>query len=255
MSMGKVNIYGIDGSKKEEINLPKVFDSSIRPDLIRKSFNALHANKRTPYGAYKYAGTRHATASVGKGRGMSRVPRLTQGRAAALAPCVVGGRRAHPPTSEKNWKEKINKKEKLFAKQSALAATANKEIVAKRGHRFNEKLTLPIIVEDSFGKIEKTREVLKSLEKIGVIDDVFRSKEGTHIRAGKGKRRGRRYKTPKSILIIASENAIKKGSRNINGIDVVPPEHLNIEHLAPGGDEGRLTIITKSALNTIGGTN
>ena len=112
--MGKVNVYSIDGTKKEEINLPKVFDSSIRTDLIKKSFNVLHANKRTPYGAYKYAGTRHATASVGKGRGMSRVPRLTQGRAAALAPCVVGGRRAHPPTSEKNWKEKINKKKRCL---------------------------------------------------------------------------------------------------------------------------------------------
>ena len=143
----------------------------------------------------------------------------------------------------------------MLAKQSALAATAQKEIVTKRGHRFNDKLTLPIIVEDSFGKIEKTKEVLKSLEKIGVIDDIIRSKEGTHIRAGKGKRRGRRYKTPKSVLIISPENAIKKGSKNINGIDVVTPEMLNIEHLAPGGDEGRLTIITKSALNTLGGTN
>ena len=110
--MVKVNVYGINGSSSEKIDLPDVFDTPYRPDIIRKSFNVLHSNKRQPYGADPYAGTRQATASVGKGRGQSRVPRLTQGRRAALAPCVVGGRRAHPPKAERDWKEKINKKEK-----------------------------------------------------------------------------------------------------------------------------------------------
>ena len=118
--MTKVNVYGINGTVKESVELPNVFDTPYRPDIIRKSFNVLHANKRQPYGADLFAGTKHATASVGKGRGQSRVPRLTQGRTAALAPCVVGGRRAHPPKVEKNWKEKMNKKEKLLAKNSAL---------------------------------------------------------------------------------------------------------------------------------------
>ena len=81
---------------------------------------------------------------------MSRVPRLTQGRRADLAPCVVGGRRAHPPKAEKNWSEKINKKEKKLAKESAIAVTSNKEIVIQRGHQFDDKLTLPVIVDDKF---------------------------------------------------------------------------------------------------------
>ena len=116
--MTKVSLYGLDGSKKEEIQLPDIFKTEYRPDLIQKSSNVLHSNKRQPYGSDIFAGTKHATASIGKGRGMSRVPRLTQGRSAALAPCVVGGRRAHPPKSEKNWNEKINVKEKLFARNS-----------------------------------------------------------------------------------------------------------------------------------------
>jgi len=70
---------------------------------------------------------------------MSRVPRLTQGQAAALVPNVVGGRRAHPPKIERDWKEKMNKKENKLARNSALAATADKEVVIKRGHRFDEK--------------------------------------------------------------------------------------------------------------------
>ena len=157
--MVKVNIYGIDGSSKDKIDLPEVFNTPYRPDIIRKSFNVLHSNKRQPYGANYLAGTKHATASVGKGRGMSRVPRLTQGNRAALAPCVVGGRRAHPPKPERNWKEKMNKKEKQLAKNSAIAATANKEIVIKRGHKFDEKTTLPVIVDDKFETIKNSPKV------------------------------------------------------------------------------------------------
>jgi large subunit ribosomal protein L4e len=253
--MIKVNVYKTDGTSTEKIDLPNIFNTPYRPDIIRKSFNILHSNKRQPYGSDPLAGFRHATASVGKGRGQSRVPRLTQGNKAALAPCVVGGRRAHPPKSEKNWKEKINKKEKLLAKNSAIAATAIKDMVIKRGHKFDEKITLPIIIEDKFEKINKTKDVIKALEKIGIYDDILRATNGRNIRAGKGKSRGRKYKTPKSILIITTKDEIFKSSRNLTGIDIVKPKLVNIEHLAPGGDAGRLTIITKSALKELGGDN
>ena len=251
--MTKVNIYGIDGKTNEEINLPEVFNTQFRPDIIRKSFNTLQSNKRQPYGPNPLSGAKHSTASVGKGRGMSRVPRLSQGNRAALAPCVVGGRRAHPPKVEKNWKEKINKKENKLAKNSALAATANKDIVAKRGHKFNDKLTLPLIVDDKFEKIKKTKDVIDALDKLGVYNDVLRAANGKHIRAGKGKSRGRKYKTPKSILIVSTKDDISKSSRNLTGVDVVKPKDINIEHLAPGGDPGRLTIFTKSAVKEIRG--
>ena len=251
--MVKVNVYGINGSSSEKIDLPEVFNTPYRPDIIRKSFNILHSNKRQPYGAAPLAGTRHATASVGKGRGMSRVPRLTQGRRAALAPCVVGGRRAHPPKAERNWKEKMNKKENALARNSAIAATADKELVNQRGHQFDEKITLPIVVDDKFDSIKKTKDVIDALDKIGIYDDVLRATNGKHIRPGRGKTRGRKYKTPKSILIVSNKKDIQKSSSNLTGVDIVKPENINIEHLAPGGDAGRLTIFTKSALKQLGG--
>jgi len=251
--MVRVNVYGLDGTEKEKIDLPEVFNTVYRPDIIRKTFNVLHSNKRQPYGANPLAGTKHATASVGKGHGSSRVPRLTQGRRAALAPCVVGGRRAHPPRAERNWKEKMNKKEKLIACKSAIAATANKELVTKRGHKFDDKLTLPIIVDDKFEKIKKTKEVINAFDKMGIYDDVLRANMGKHIRAGKGKRRGRKYKTPKSILIVSTKDDIKKSSSNLVGIDIIKLNEMNIEHLAPGGDAGRLTVFTKTALKKMGG--
>lgn len=251
--MVKVNIYGIDGSKKETVSLPSPFETPIRPDIIQRSFNALSSNKRQAYGPHYRAGAQHATASVGKGQGRSRVPRLTQGRQAALAPCVVGGRRAHPPTPLKNWHEKMNKKEKKMARLSALAATTDKDLVSKRGHQFDEKITLPIIVDDEFDKLKKTKEVIKALKDLGVYEDVIRAKNGKHIRAGKGKSRGRKYRIPKSLLIISSNPSFIKGSKNLTGIDVAHPHEVNIEHLAPGGTSGRLTLITKSALSLLGG--
>ncbi len=251
--MTKTNVYGKDGKSSGEIKLPEVFETPFRPDTIRKTFNAIHSNKRQAYGSDPRAGCKHATASAGKGRGMSRVPRLTQGQRGALAPCVVGGRRAHPPKTARNWSEKINKKEKQLAKNSAIAATAKKEIVTKRGHKFDDKCTLPIIVDDKFDKIKKTKDLIDALDKIGVYDDILRATNGKHIRAGKGKMRGRRYRTPKSLLIVTTNDELQKSSRNLTGVDVIKPKDINVEYLAPGGDPGRLTIFTKSAISEIGG--
>ncbi|MCU0849960.1 MAG: 50S ribosomal protein L4 [Candidatus Thermoplasmatota archaeon] len=251
--MTKVNLYSLDGTVKEKIDLPKIFDTPYRPDIIKKSFEVIHSNQRQPYGSDPLAGTRHAVASVGKGRGMSRVPRLTQGQAAALAPNVVSGRRAHPPKVERDWKEKMNKKENKLARNSALAATAVKEIVSKRGHRFDEKVTLPIVIDDDFENLKKTKEVIEVLEKIGINSDVLRSANGKHVRAGKGKMRGRRYRVPKSLLIVSVKEGLLQSSENLSGVDISKPQQLNIELLAPGGIAGRLTIFTKSALTKIGG--
>ncbi len=253
--MRKVNIYSIDGQAQDKIELPAVFNTPYRPDIIKKSFNVVHSNQRQPYGADPMAGKRHSVESVGKGRGMSRVPRLHQGNAAALAPCVVGGRRAHPPKAERNWKEKINKKEKNLARNSALAATADKELVSKRGHIFDSNITLPLIIDDAFENISKTKDVITIFEKLGVYPDIERAMNGRHIRAGRGKMRGRKYRRPKSVLIVATKGELKKGARNLSGVDITNPTFLDIEDLAPGGTAGRLTIFTKSALSEIGGKN
>jgi nicotinamide mononucleotide (NMN) deamidase PncC len=54
-------------------------------------------------------------------------------------------------------------------------------------------------------------------------------------------------------LAVSTKDDIKKCSKNLTGIDIVKPRDINIEYLAPGGDAGRLTIFTKSALKEIGG--
>lgn len=251
--MMKAKVYGIDGSVTDEIPLPSIFEEDFRPDIIRKAVNAMRANRRQKYGVEETAGKKHPVESWGPGRGVSRVPRLTQGRRAAFMPGTVGGRTAHPPKPEKEWGRKINKKEMKLARRSALAAVAVEEMVRKRGHVFGEGVSLPIVIENDFESIDKTKKIVEAMKSIGVYEDIERAKNGKHIRAGKGKMRGRKYKTPKSLLIVVKDKEkVKKAAGNLTGVDIVTPEEVNVEHLAPGGDAGRLTLFTVDAIKSMG---
>ena len=249
----EVNIYSVKGVTKRKIKLPIAFDEGFRLDLIRRAVKSARANRRQPYGPSPMSGMSHSTSTWGKGRGAARVQRLVDGRRAVESPNNVGGRRAHPPTADKVWAEKVNKKERKKARRAALAVLTDPEAVAKRGHRFDSKFTLPLILEDEFENVQKTKNAMEVFKKIGVYDDIIRAMNGKHVRAGKGKSRGRRYRIPKSVLIVASDDAlIANGVNNLTGVDIVTPDTLSIEHLAPGGDPGRLTIITESALKAMG---
>lgn len=251
----KVNVYDKSGAKAGDVQLPDVFATEYRPDVIRKAVNAFQANRRQPYGSNPMAGKNHAENSVRSGSGISRVPRMTQGRRAVLAPFVRGGRRAHPPKVEKVWAEKVNNKERRLANASALAATANETIVRARGHKFNEGVTLPVVLDDAWTGIAKTKDVRAALEALGLGDDLVRAEDGVKQRAGRGKWRGRRRKVPKSILVVVADadSGLAKAAANLVGVDVTTPDQLNAERVAPGGDPGRLTVFTKSALAALGG--
>jgi large subunit ribosomal protein L4e len=251
---GKLNVYDLEGKVTGETTLPEIFKVEYRPDIIRRAVTAIEANARQPYAPSLTAGMRHSVQTWGKGRGVARVQRLMGSSTAAQSPNNVGGRRAHPPKVEKDLGKKINKKELLLGKLAALRATSEAELVKARGHRFDEKLTVPIIVKDDFEDIKSTQEAVKALASIGVYDDVQRAIDGKSIRAGRGKMRGRRYRTPKSLLVVVSKEC--KGGRsvrNIPGIDVTTPNALNASVLAPGGAPGRLMLVSESALQTIGG--
>lgn len=250
----KVNIYSIDGKAKKKIDLPKVFFEDIRRDLIRKAVKTTQANRRQPYGPSPKSGMRHAVSTWGKGRGVARVQRLSQGRTAAQSPNVVGGRRAHPPRPQKDWSQKINKKEGKKARNSALSATKEVDLISQRGHKFKKSITVPIIVEDSIEKIVTIKEAISTLKKLGVKADLERARNGIHIRAGRGKMRGRRYRKPKSLLMVVKDHKkAMRGFGNLPGIDVTTPERLNVELLAPGGMPGRLTLFSEGALKKLEG--
>jgi large subunit ribosomal protein L4e len=251
---GKLKVYDLEGKVAGEANLPEIFKAEFRPDVIRRAVTAIEANARQPYAPSPTAGMRHSVQTWGKGRGVSRVQRLMDSSRAAQSPNNVGGRRAHPPKVEKDLGKKINKKELLLGKLSALRATSEAELVKARGHRFDEKLTVPVVVKDDFEAIKTTQEAVRALTSIGVYDDVERAINGKKVRAGRGKMRGRRYRTPRSLLVVLSKECEGGRSlRNLPGIDVATPTGLNASLLAPGGAPGRLMLVSESALQTIGG--
>jgi large subunit ribosomal protein L4e len=251
---GKVNVYDLKGEVAGERDLPSAFKTEVRPDVIHRAVVAIEANKRQPYGPKPYAGARHSVATWGKGRGVSRVQRIKGSSTAAQSPNNVGGRRAHPPKVDKDLGKKINRKELFLAKMSALSATSQAELVKARGHQFKDELTVPVVVKDDLEAVKTTKEAVEVLESIGVYEDVARAAEGKRIRAGRGKMRGRRYRMPRSILIVLSSPCDGQRSlRNLPGVDVTTPTQLNASMLAPGGDFGRLMIVSEKALETIGG--
>jgi len=247
----KVPVFDVNGNIVGEVTLPLLFNYPVRNDVIRRAFLSAFTARLQPKGRDPLAGKRRVGESWGIHHGLARVPRLDNARA-VLAPMTRGGRLAHPPKVEKRIYEEVNKKERVMAIISALSATSEIDLIRKRGHVVKVN-NVPIIVNDEFENISLTSEVRKSLISLGLWDDVVRAQEGVKIRAGRGKMRGRRYKTPKSFLAILSSNDVPavRSLRNLPGVDVVSPNTLSILHLAPGGVPGRLTLITVKALDLL----
>jgi len=265
----QVPVLTLEAKEVRTIHLPKVFGEPVRTDLIARAVQAARANRRQPYGAPAqgvWAGRRHSTEWSGKGHGISRVQRLKQGSGAATSPNNVGGARAHPPRAEAIRWEKINVKERRKARRSAIAALARSDLVRARGHLFEEGLKLPVVVDnaleglwraaldkkDEEGRTGSTGELVRTLGNLGLGDDLARARDGVRVRAGRGKMRGRRFRQPRSVLIVATnDRELSRCARNVPGVEVVSPSKLSTEALAPGGAPGRLTVITESALNEI----
>ena len=246
----QVPLRDLDGEDAGSVELPGVFETPYRPDLIRQAVLAAQANRRQDYGSDEYAGMRTSGESFGSGRGMAHVPR-SEGSGVRV-PQTVGGRRAHPPKAEKNRSLTINDKERQAAVRSALAATADPDLVAERGHRVDEDTEVPVVVSDDFEDLVKTQEVVSFLEAVGIHADIERADDGKQIRAGQGKLRGRKYRRPTSILFVtSSENGPSKAARNLAGASVATGREVNAEDLAPGGEAGRLTVFTESALEEV----
>ncbi|MBT4983007.1 MAG: 50S ribosomal protein L4 [Euryarchaeota archaeon] len=264
-------VYEIDIELGKKVSLPESFNSEIRTDLVKLAVASARANRRQAYGSNRHVGKRkpmsgmkHSVEWWGKGRGVSRVMRRTGQRRAAQNPHTLGGRRAHGPKVEKDWSRKLNRTERRLARNSALTATTDVSMVSGRGHRFADEISsLPIILGDysengkkidieAFNLSGGTRKVSAIFEALGLGEDLRRASNGRKIRAGKATMRGRVHKTPKSVLlVVANKDGLAKAARNLPGVDVVAAKDLSAEHLAPGGDLGRLTVFTKAAVEAL----
>ena len=259
----KAQVLDINGNKIKEIEMPKCFSVKVREDLIAKVIET--QKTKQPYAPSPVAGKQHSAKGKmvhrrhvwrsGYGRGASRVPRKIFSQKgsqfnweAAEVPQARGGMRAHPPKVEGmiNTK-KINKKEKNVAFCSALSATADGKLIAKRYATLNNKkiTNAPFVVEAKLVSL-KTKELVSSLKKIlGELYDVALQKKS--VRAGKGKARGRKYKKNAGVLIVIGKDEKLKTT----GVEVVQTSSLGVTDLAKG-EAGRLTVYTETAIKELG---
>jgi len=253
MAKKTVKVFNLEGKSTRKIELPPVFATPLRPDVIKRAVLAIQSSRFQPQGRDPMAGKRTSAESRGTGSAMARIPRLKgQSGRAAFAPGTVGGRQSHPPVSEKRIVKRIPKKEKRLALLSAIAATASKEVVAARGHSVVDVLGIPLVVTNDLEALKKTREVEEALIRLGVLSDIYRVEGSKKVRAGKGKSRGRKMKQSVGpLIVVAEDKGIMEAARNIPGVNVARVSSLNAEMLAPGTHPGRLTIWTDSALERL----
>lgn len=269
----KARVFDLEGSEVDQIDLPEIFNTEFRPDVIKRAVLSAQAARRQPYGTDPDAGKRTSAENWGVGRGVARLPRVKgsrhhAGARATFAGSTVGGGVTHPPRP-RSFKEKINKKERLLAIRSAIAATVNPMLVESRGHIVSDVPDIPLIVSNDFEELTRTKDVLKAFSFLGLVHtpkevdtenpldfgDIDKAEiRSKQVRSGKGKRRGRKYKPAKSVLFVYSKNenaTIYNAGRNIPGVDIVPVHQLNAEMLAPGTHPGRLTVWTKAAIEQL----
>ncbi|MFH0748475.1 MAG: 50S ribosomal protein L4 [Candidatus Bathyarchaeota archaeon] len=255
--MSEAQIYDLQGKPKGRIALPDVFDTVIRPDVIKKVVLAQQSHRLQPQGRDLMAGKRTSAVSMGTGFHLARLPRVKgsgypKAQKGAFAPSAVGGRTTHPPQVGKRIYKLINKKERTLAVCSAIAATANKDLVASRGHVTEGLPALPLIITDDVQEISKANEAKEVFEKLGLLPDLQRVKKSLKIRAGKGTARGRKWRHGVGPLFVIDEDkGVRKAMRNFLGVDIVKVNRINPELLAPGANPGRLTVWTSSAIKKL----
>ena len=250
----KAQLFDSSGNKKSDVELPGVFSSVIREDLAAKLFEA--EKEVQPYSPWKEAGKRHVASGTishrrhkwkgAYGKGISRVPRKRMWRRGtqfywigAEVSSTRGGRRAHPPKGM-HAPKKINKNEARLGMNSAIASTASKEHIVERYSSLKEMKIAPFIIESV---PVKTKDVLSALRNIfgELFSLVLKNKV---VRAGRGKTRGRKYKSNAGLLLVTSNDEDVR----VNGIDVRRLNSLKIADIYP---LGRLALYTKKAIQEL----
>lgn len=252
------NIIDLKGESTGEVDLPEVFLRPLRPDIVHRVFWILRSHGLQSYGRDPMAGERTSAESgwPPTGRGISRVPRVKgersrrSGQAAGVA-SVVGGRLAHPPRSEKAIYNKINRKERRLALETAIAFTGNASAVEWRGHRIGN-LEFPLVVTDDIEGISKTAELASALEAMGLGEELKRLVKGVKRRSGKPRMRGRVYKEPIGpLIVVTNDRGVGRAAESIPGVKVVSVDDVSVLDLAPAAVAGRLTLWSQSSLDSL----
>jgi large subunit ribosomal protein L4e len=250
-------ILGIDGRESNSIELPEIFETPYRPEVMHKVYINLLSHKYQRQGRYPAAGEIVSAESRNTGLGIARLARARgegfqrAGQAAGVAG-VRHGRVAHPPESWKNIYKKINKKEKQLGICSAIAATSRKDLIIKRGHKIGGLSDFPIVVSNEIESVSKTKDLQTALIALGLEEDLIRAGLSHKSRTGTARRRGRRARSGVSALIVVEKDEnLGRLSGSIPGVEVKTVQRLSVLDLMPGSKPIRLTIFSQNAVEKL----
>merc|ERR1719301_444521 len=152
--------------------MPAVLMSALRPDLVRYIHTNVSKNRRQAHAVTAKAGYDTAAESWGTGRAVARIPRAPGGgthRAGqgAFGNMCRGGGMFCPTKIWRRWHRRVNVTQKRHAMASALAASTLPPLVMARGHRIGEVSELPLVVSDGAEGLEKTKQAVDMLKKLG----------------------------------------------------------------------------------------
>ena len=264
----QVNVYSVnlptDNSKPKlectiegSVKMPSVFHAPLRLDLLQAVHDLIRKNSRQPYAVSSAAGHNNSAESWGTGRAVARIPRVRGGGThrsgqGAFGNMCRGGHMFAPTKVWRKWHHRVPIQQRRFAMVTAIAATSETSLVSARGHKVEKIPEFPLVINEQYENVKKTKVAVKLLKGCGVWPDVEKVKDSRKVRAGKGKMRNRRYVQKRGPLVIyKSDNGITRAFRNIPGVTLLNVNNLNILKLSPGGHIGRLTIWTKPAFEEL----
>jgi large subunit ribosomal protein L4e len=254
-----VSVYKADdpSEKSGTVPMPWALTTPLRPDLVRSVHTNVSKNKRQAYAVYAKAGYETAAESWGTGRAVARIPRVPGGGThrsgqGAFGNMCRGGGMFCPTKTWRRWHRRVNVKEKRHAVVSALAASSLPPLVMARGHRIGEISELPLVISDGAESVQKTKQALELLKKLGCEEELQKVSNSKKVRSGKGKMRNRRYVMRRGPLVVYNEdNGIVRAFRNIPGVETASVDSLNLLKVAPGGNFGRFIIYTEGAFKKL----
>ncbi|MFL6371393.1 MAG: 50S ribosomal protein L4 [Nitrososphaeraceae archaeon] len=259
----QAKVLQIDGKESHTIELPSVFETPFRYDVIHKVYVNLLSHSFQRQGRYPMAGEVVSAESRNTGLGIARIARARgegfsrAGQAAGVA-SIRHGRVPHPPESWKNIYKKVNYKEKQLALCSAIAATTRKDLIERRGHKLSNISSFPIIISDDIESISKTKDLLNLLRALGLQQELDRVDFSRKARSGTARRRGRKGRSAVSAIIVIGSSGdedenknIHKLSGSVGGIDIKQVKDLSVLDLAPGSKPMRLAIFSESAIKEL----
>jgi large subunit ribosomal protein L4e len=259
----QAKVLQIDGKESHTIELPSVFETPFRYDVIHKVYVNLLSHSFQRQGRYPMAGEVVSAESRNTGLGIARIARARgegfsrAGQAAGVA-SIRHGRVPHPPESWKNIYKKVNYKEKQLALCSAIAATTRKDLIERRGHKLSNISSFPIIISDDIESISKTKDLLNLFRALGLQQELDRVDFSRKARSGTARRRGRKGRSAVSAIIVVGSSGdedenknIHKLSGSVGGIDIKQVKDLSVLDLAPVSKPMRLAIFSESAIKEL----